>query len=63
MTWKFVTTWPRSSHTKPDPDPTATSMALRLQTLVRRVALVVMYATDAEAWPNTSMVLRSSSRR
>jgi hypothetical protein len=47
MTWKFVTTWPNSSHRKPEPVPAGTSTT-RVENRSRCAAVVVMCTTEGE---------------
>src|SRR6267378_8113823 len=62
MTWLFVTMWPRSSHTKPEPVPCGMVKMLRENRSSTR-AVVEMYTTEPFERSNSSMVAFSSAAR
>ncbi len=61
MTWKFVTTWPCRSHTKPEPAPCGTSVISKKFT--GRRARLVMKTTDGLHRSKSSIVAFSSAAR
>mmetsp|Transcript_10704 Transcript_10704/g.43307 ORF Transcript_10704/g.43307 Transcript_10704/m.43307 type:complete len:208 (+) Transcript_10704:1102-1725(+) len=62
MTWKFVTTWPSRSHTKPDPVPAGTSITF-IVSASRCSTKVSMKTTEGVLRSNKATVSCSTLRR